>query len=159
MDPENRFKAPWDGLVKGITASIIALLFLVAAIILVESDNGLLASSLAAFFACVLILPFLWAPGGYVVEGRQVIVKRWIGETRITAAGEPRRWNWTWRGIRLWGSGGLYGFFGYFTFKGIGRVRMHITNRHNLVLVIDDKARKHLVSPDQPGRFILLLTR
>jgi len=156
---DNYFDAPWDDLVKGITGGTILLVTSIAVIVSAESDNPFLASGMITLLACVLVLPFLWAPRGYVVEANHVVVKRLIGEMRITVADEPRRWNWTWQGIRLWASGGLYGYFGHFAFKGIGRVHMHATNRHNFVLIKDEKSQKHVVSPDHPEKFIFLLRR
>ena len=159
MKAYNYFDASWDGLVKGITGGAILLLASIAVIVTIESDNLFLAVGVIGILACVLILPLLWAPCGYVVQANHVIVKRWIGETEIIVADEPRRWNWTWQGIRLWASGGLYGYFGHFAFRGIGRVHMHATNRHNFVLIKDDKSQKHVVSPDEPEKFIFLLNR
>ena len=129
----------------------------IAVAVAVESDNPFLASGVIALLAGGIVLPLLWAPRGYVVEANHVSVKRLIGEMRITVADEPKRWNWRWQGIRLWASGGLYGYFGYFAFRGVCRVHMHATNRHNFVLFSDDKSKKHVVSPDQPEKFIFLL--
>jgi hypothetical protein len=159
VNADSSFDAPWDGLVRGITGGTILLAISIVVVVSVESDNPFLASGVVVLLACVLVLPFLWAPRSYVVEANHVVVKRLIGETRITVADEPRRWNWTWQGIRLWGSGGLYGYFGHFAFRGIGRVHMHATNRHNFVLIRDERSQKHVVSPDQPEKFILLLRR
>lgn len=157
MNEQNYFEASWDGLVKGITGGTIVLVISIAMVLSMKLDRPFLASGFIVILVCILVLPFLWAPRGYAVESNDVVIKRLIGEMRIAAADQPRRWNWTWRGIRLWGSGGLYGYFGYFAFKGIGRVHMYATNRHNLVVIKDERSEKHLLSPDQPERFILLL--
>jgi hypothetical protein len=94
-----------------------------------------------------------------LLEKNMIIVKRIIGDLEIIVSNEPKIWKWTWWGGRLWASGGLYGYFGIFVFKGIGTVRVYATNRNNLVLVENVKNTKYLVSPDNIDRFMDLLNR
>ena len=124
---ERTFSALWAGLVKGTTMAVYVLLFSLAILFIFVLDNVLLVFSLIVLFGSILLLPYLWSPRGYVLNGREVVVKRLIGGLKIRFSGEPRRWRWTWRGLRLFGSGGLYGYFGLFIFKGTGRVWMHAT--------------------------------
>jgi hypothetical protein len=88
-----------------------------------------------------------------------IIIERIIGDVEITVSEESKIWKWTWLGIRLWASGGLYGYFGIFFFRGIGKVKMYATNRNNLVLVKDAKNTKYLISPDNVDKFMDLLNR
>jgi hypothetical protein len=85
--------------------------------------------------------------------------KRIIGDLEISVSKTPKIWKSTWLGGRLWASGGLYGYFGIFIFKGIGKVWMYVTNRNNLVLVEDAKHKKYLISPDNADRFTYLLNQ
>lgn len=154
MNSENEFPLSWDGLIKGMTAGVFVLLATLVVIFGLVLDNLPLAVGILTLFACILLMPLLWAPQGYALKGNMVIVRRRIGDVKIHAAKVSERWKWTWWGLRLFGSGGLYGYFGYFMFKGIGRVRMYATNRHNLVLLVDQKGSKVLVSPDDPENFV-----
>lgn len=154
MNMERDFSLSWDGLVKGMTTGVFLLLVTFTIIFGLFLDNLLLAVGIITLFVCVLLMPLLWAPQGYAVEGNLVTVRRRIGDVEIAVARMPERWRWTWWGLRLFGSGGLYGYFGYFIFKGIGGVRMYATNRHSLVLLVDKKGNRILVSPNESERFI-----
>jgi len=148
------YSATWDNLAKGVTIAIFLILISLGAVLILISRDLVLATAVVTFFSLILFLPYLWAPRGYVLDSDCVIVQRAIGDVKIRIAQLPSRWNWTWWGLRLLGSGGLYGYFGVFTFKGAGRVRMHATDRRKLVLVTDVKGRKYLLSPDDPEDFI-----
>jgi hypothetical protein len=137
-----------------VTFAVVALLVSVIGVLAVVAENPALTGLLTVLFGSALFLPYLWSPRAYVLSTDSVIVKRVLGDVRIVIAKEPKRWRWTWWGLRLWGSGGLYGYFGIFAFRGIGRVRMYATNRHNMVLIEDSMRRRHLLSPDDPERFI-----
>jgi len=150
------FAAPWDNLVKGVTICVFAVMIFVMIVFGIVADSPSILVGMLALYSVVLVSPYLWAPRAYTVTDNKIIVKRLIGDFQITAAQKPERWKWTWWGIRLFGSGGLYGYYGYFSFKGLGRVCMHATNRNNLVLVKDEKGRRFLLSPSEPDKFIQL---
>ena len=150
------FAAPWDNLVKGVTICVFAVMIFVMIVFGIVADSPSILVGMLALYSVVLVSPYLWAPRAYTVTDNKIIVKRLIGDSQITAAQKPERWKWTWWGIRLFGSGGLYGYYGYFSFKGLGRVCMHATNRNNLVLVKDEKGRRFLLSPSEPEKFIQL---
>ena len=151
---KTEFHSSWDSLVKGVTAAVFVLLISLTILFSYVSNNVLLVSVLMILYGSILFLPYLWSPRGYGISDRGVVVKRLIGNLIIENSGEPKRWQWTWWGLRLFGSGGLYGYFGLFALKGIGRVWMHATNRHNLVIIEDVRGREYLPSPDEPDKFI-----
>jgi hypothetical protein len=136
------------------TTGVAAMFASMISLLSVISKNVLFTAVLITLFGAVLIVTYLWAPQGYSVYDDLVVVKRLIGDTRIANPREVSRWNWTWWGIRLYGSGALFGYYGTFAFKGTGIVRMYATNRKNLVLVTDGDGKKYLLSPDDPERFI-----
>jgi hypothetical protein len=151
---EDGYSASWDNLVKGVTTGVFALMAIVIAILGLVSNSLPLVAALITLFGSVLLVIFLWAPRGYELHRNLVVVRRPIGDAKIVFSQAASRWNWTWLGLRLFGSGGMYGYYGIFTFKGIGTVRMHATNRRKLVLVTNVNGRKYLLSPDDPERFI-----
>lgn len=159
MKIKNYFSTSWDNLVKGVTISVFVLIVSLLIIFGFVIDDPYILVGLSISYFLILFLPFLWAPQGYYIHGNKVSVKRLIGDKRIIVAMEPKKWNWTWWGGRLFGSGGLYGYFGFFTFKGTGRVQMYSTNRHNLVLLRDNEGKKYLLSPKETDRFIQLLQK
>ena len=150
------FAAPWDNLVKGVTICVFAVMIFVMIVFGFVADSLSILVGMLALYSAILGSLYLWAPRAYTVTDNKIIVKRLIGDFQITAAQKPERWRWTWWGIRLFGSGGLYGYYGFFSFRDLGRVCMHATNRNNLVLVKDKKGRRFLLSPSEPGKFIQL---
>ena len=150
------FAAPWDNLVKAVTICVFAFMIFVMIVFGFVADSLSILVGMLALYSALLGSPYLWAPRAYTVTDNKIIVKRLISDFQITAAQKPERWRWTWWGIRLFGSGGLYGYYGYFSFRGLGRVCMHATNRNNLVLVKDEKGRRFLLSPSEPDKFIQL---
>ena len=158
MKEETYISAPWDNVVKGVTLGIF--IFIISLIILSSStiDNVIIIGGIIILYASVLFIPYLWAPRGYFISKKKVFVKRLIGNVAISFIEEPRRWRWTWWGVRLFASGGMYGYYGLFSFRGIGRVWMYATNRHNLILMKTEQGRKVVLSPKDPEEFIKLLS-
>jgi len=159
MNAESSFSLSWDGLIKGMTAGVSLLFIMLMLVFTLVLDNLTLTVGIMVLFVCILLMPLLWTPQGYAIKGNLVTVSRRIGEVEISVARAPKRWKWTWWGVRLFGSGGLHGYLGHFIFKGIGKVRMYATNRHSLVLLVDEKGNKTLVSPNEPERFIQQLRK
>lgn len=154
MNSENEFPLSWDDLIKGMTTTVFVLLATLVVVFGFALDSLPLVVGVLTLFACVFLMPLLWAPQSYALKNNVVTVRRRIGDVKIHVKKVLGRWKWTWWGLRLFGSGGLYGYFGYFMFKGIGRVRMYATNRHNLVLLVDEKDSRILVSPNDPENFV-----
>ena len=151
---DDAYPVSWDNLVKAVTIGVFVLLASVIITLGIVVRSHLLSAALVVAAGAVLFVPYLWAPRGYILHDNEVVVKRLIGDAKIAVAEAASHWKWTWWGLRLFGSGGLYGYYGIFTFKGTGMVRMHATNRHKLVLIRDVKGKRHLLSPDDPERFV-----
>jgi len=105
----------------------------------------------------VLAMCVAYSPRGYVVRGRSILVKRLAGTVRIPLDGvrEARRATPDdFRGcIRLWGSGGLFGYYGVFSTNNLGKSTWYVTNRSNSIVVITD-AKTLLFSPDDTDAFL-----
>jgi Bacterial PH domain len=55
--------------------------------------------------------------------------------------------------IRLWGSGGLFGYYGLFRTSALGKSTWYVTNRRNIVVVIT-ASKTALFSPDDVDAFL-----
>ena len=55
--------------------------------------------------------------------------------------------------LRLWGSGGAWGNFGYFWSKRLGIFKLYLTN-NNFVLIEMENGKKIFVSPDKIDPFV-----
>jgi hypothetical protein len=107
----------------------------------------------AAFL--ILLLTYSFSPQGFSVgpegvrlheAGNSVLLP--LASLRRARRAEPRELC----GLRTFGSGGLFGFFGWFWSRQFGHYRAFVTNRHRLVLIEAD--RVYLLSPDRPEEFL-----
>lgn len=144
-----KFAASFDRTTKIVSGLVC--LFLLAIVIVI---HNLLASWLAAL---VLIVALAYAPRGYMLEGRSILVRRFAGRAVIALDDirEARRATAEdFRGSRrLWGSGGLFGYYGTFSTDKLGKSTWYVTNRSNCVVVITGR-KTALFSPDDANGFL-----
>lgn len=111
----------------------------------------------AALGAAVIAVSYAYSPRGYTIAERSIIVRRLIGPIRIpleeirdlrTATGDDFRGC-----IRLWGNGGLFGYYGLFRTSKLGKCTWHVTNRDNGVVLIT-ASKTVVLSPDDVKGFM-----
>lgn len=143
------FTTSYDRTTKIITAGVLAVLLFAG----ILTQNILVGCLLGL----VVVLSFAYSPLGYAVSERSIVVKRLIGGARIPLEGvrEARRTTSDdLRGcIRLWGSGGMFGYYGLFRTSEFGKCWWYVTNRQNTVVVITDE-QTALFSPDDVDGFL-----
>ena len=107
--------------------------------------------------ALVVVLSYAYSPRGYRLAERSIVVKRLIGGARIPLeqVREARRMTSDdLRGcMRLWGSGGMFGYYGLFRTSKLKKCWWYVTDRRNTVVVITD-AKTALFSPDDVDGFL-----
>ncbi len=103
-------------------------------------------------------LSYAYSPRGYSVGQGAITVKRVIGGIRIPLEGmrqiraaEPDDFKGC---IRLWGSGGLFGYYGLFRTSKLGRCTWHVTDRKHGVVITSADGRTYVVSPDDVAGFL-----
>ncbi len=143
------FSASYD-----LTTKIVSLLAFAAVIGAVAASR----SAVIAFLLFVAIfMTYAYSPRGYTCEGRSVIVRRLVGDVTIPLDGLREARPTTgddFRGcMRLWGSGGLFGYFGSFRTKKLGKSTWYVTNRKNTVVVVT-ASKTALFSPDDANGFL-----
>lgn len=133
---------------------------IVSLLVFVAAVGAALASHIPAvafilFF--VICLTYAYSPRGYACEGPSITVKRLVGDVVIPLQGLREARAATkddFRGcLRLWGSGGLFGYFGTFRTRKLGKSTWYVTNRRNAVVVVTD-SRTALFSPDDVNGFL-----
>lgn len=147
---ENRsFSASYDRMTKII--SVLVCVLLVAVGILTK------IFAVAALGWLVIAIGYAYSPLGYEVAERSVIVRRLVGRVSIPL-GDLREIRAAttddFRGcIRLWGSGGMFGYYGLFRTSKLGKCTWYVTNRAKAVVLVT--ARKTAVfSPDDIDGFL-----
>jgi hypothetical protein len=108
-----------------------------------------IASSVTVLTISILAIQFLFSPRGYKLTSTEVTIQRPIRSISIpyNQIIGVNQLNWTWRGLRLGGSGGLYGYFGLFYLSNLGKVWMYVTNKNKMLLIKCINGRNYLISP------------
>ena len=146
------FTASYDRTTKIISTVACAVLLL----------PGVLTQNAIVLALSVLVvgLSFAYSPRGYALRERSIFVKRLIGGVRIPLEHmrEARRTTSDdFRGsIRLWGSGGMFGYYGLFRTSKLKKCWWYVTDRRNTVVVITDE-KTALFSPDDVDGFLAAL--
>jgi hypothetical protein len=114
----------------------------------------------AAIGVLVIGLGYGYSPRGYRIENQAIVVRRLAGSVRISLESirEARAAATDdFRGcIRLWGSGGLFGYYGLFLTSKLGKSTWYVTDRSHGVVVITG-AKTVVLSPDEVDRFLAAL--
>ncbi len=144
------FSASYD-----LTTKIVSALVFVAALGAVVASHNVVVAFLL-FLG--IILSYAYSARGYVCEGRAVIVKRLVGdvtipldglrEARVTAKDDFRGCR------RLWGNGGLFGYYGLFRTTKLGKCTWYVTNRKNAVVLVTE-SKTVVLSPDDVAGFLV----
>ncbi len=147
--PATTFTASYDR----VTAIVSAIVCLAPVLIGLLTHNTVATALLIA----LILLTYLWSPRSYSVSAESITVNRLVGGRRIplTQVRELRRAtpeDLSGR-IRLWASGGLFGYFGLFRTAKLGASRWYITNRRNIV-ILSTVAGTTLFSPDDVDAFL-----
>jgi hypothetical protein len=158
MTSDQRFSAPWSTSVLVITYAVLGLMAGVAIVCHQQAppDTRWLATGILA--AIVLVtLPF--SVRGYVLTSEALWIERWgwrhaiplSDVVSVTADPEALRGS-----LRLFASGGLFGFFGIFWSRRLGIFRAYCTAPKRCVLL---KLRQRTVvfSPENPETFVAAL--
>lgn len=147
-----RFSASYDRTTKIVSATVAG--FLLALALALQS---VIVGSISAV---LLVLAYAFSPRGYTIADESILIDRLVGTVQIPLRGlrEARRSTADdFRGaIRLFGDGGLFGYYGLFRTARLGKSHWYMTNRSNAV-VVRTADRVVVVSPDDPESFLLAL--
>jgi hypothetical protein len=143
------FAVSYDAAVKVISTAIIGILAVVA---LASHSSMALAVG-----ALIVLLSFAWSPRGYQVEDRSILVNRLAGKARIPLddvreVRESASEDFT-GCIRLFGNGGVFGYYGLFRTAKLGKSTWYLTNRKRSVVVVT-ASKTALFSPDDVEGFL-----
>jgi Bacterial PH domain len=137
------FTASFDTTTKVISAAICIFLAAIA----IVTHNAIIAGVGAA----LIFLAYAYSPQAYAIEDRAILVKRLIGSASIPLEGIRAARAATADDlsgcIRLWGNGGLFGYYGLFRTSKLGNCWWYVANRRNTVVVVTEK-KTALFSPD-----------
>lgn len=148
------FSLSLDRLSMGITIGTMTLLFAttISPFFLSPEDITPLYF-LIPFFILIITLPYLWKPRLYEVSNDALIIHRLIRPVVIPIAdiinireGQKEEFK---NSIRLFGSGGFFGFYGKFRNNTLKSYTMHASRMSRFVLIFTDNGLK-VITPDDP---------
>jgi len=152
------FRARYDGLVIGITAFSVLIMGTVSLPVLLFAPQRF-SSFVVLFLLVVVAVTYGLSPRGFSLSPDGLRIHRPFGAhvlpyDRIRSArrAQPKELC----GLRTFGSGGMFGFFGWFWNRKLGHYRAYVTHRQDMVLV--EAERPYLLSPDLPDDFLLALS-
>lgn len=157
------FSAPWSTSVKIISVAVMAILLVASLAVAPALPPKVPAFSrwLLGMMPLLIILSTLpFVVRGYALGARELEIRRFGWSNRIpfadivSAEANPDAMNGS---LRLCGSGGLFGFFGWFWNRQLGMYRAYCTDLKRCVIV-RLRTRTIVVSPDEPERFVVELT-
>lgn len=145
----SQFAASYDRTTKIVSPVVCAILLLVAAVV----PNLYLAS----ISPLIILVAYAYSVRSYAVAEGAIVVRRLAGNVRVPLQEfrEARRAGPDdFQGcLRLWGSGGLFGYYGLFRTARLGRCTWYVTDRKNSV-VVRTGSKTLLYSPDDVDGFL-----
>ena len=148
-DQTSSFPAPYDRTAKITSATVCAVMLIVTVVTrqAVVGGVGLL----------ILGLAYAFSPRSYSVAGGSVVVRRLVGELRVPLEGvreaRPAAGDDFSGCIRLWGNGGLFGYYGLFRTSKLGKCRWYVTDRSRAVVIVTE-TKTALFSPEDVSGFL-----
>ncbi len=126
-----------DNLAKTLTAAYFVICIFVT--FLIYSISFFIGTLLACFLAVVTVLTYLLTPLKVIPEEKGVRIKRVAGSVFIPYREIKNVTTAKFPAFRLLGSGGLFGFYGIFYSKNIGKVKVYSRSRKGLVILETEK--------------------
>jgi hypothetical protein len=104
-----------------------------------------------------MIVSYAYSPRGYAIQERSITIKRLAGNARFplerVREARPATADDLRGSIRLWGNGGVFGYYGLFRTSKLGKCTWYLANRSHAVVVISDE-KTVLFSPDDVDDFL-----
>ena len=159
------YKASMDNAAKGITAgvSVLFAVIIIAQFSLIPQTGWIIPVCVTAGLVIIYIVLFGFKPAGYRITEKEITIRRLFGDVQIDRQQiksitvidrEELRWS-----LRLFGVGGVFGYFGTFANRKIGKMTWYATRRNTPVLLITIENKKIILTPDDPVQFVAVFER
>lgn len=156
-----RFAAPYGKSTKYITIFTILLLAGMALLFFfMNREISYLSAIIFAFLAMgIIFFSYAFSPLSYTLNHKEIKITRMIKSISIPLSGvkdvkfDPPSGNL--RAVRLFGSGGLFGYYGRFKSSHLGVHYRYLTDCKRSVVIHAEKT--YVISPDKPEMFVELV--
>lgn len=113
---------------------------------------------LAILLLIIYLLCMLLKPLSYEISEDELVIHRLIKSVRINRSDieslELKEKSDLKGTIRIFGVGGLFGWYGKFANSQLGNMTWYVTRRDKPVLIIKKDSKKILISPDEAEAFV-----
>jgi hypothetical protein len=149
--------APLDRGTRLITFSFVVVLAFLTGLTAAAAPNARWAGGVIAVAAAALLAGFGYAPAAFeAAPGTLRVQRRLFGSRTFVLGGAvgrmPRQFGLG--GIRLWGSGGIWGHYGLYWRRDVGRYYAYVTDRTRLGACETADGRAVVVSPADPDGLV-----
>ena len=154
------FTTSLDRLAKGVTIGVTILFatIIIEQFISFTDGDSTIPVSIPILLLLVYFLAFGFQPISYVLTPEQLIIHRLISNVKINRTEiksveqiDKTRLRLT---IRIFGVGGLFGYFGKFLNTKLGSTTWYATRRDKAVLITTVNNKKIVITPDNPEEFV-----
>ena len=148
--------ASFDGMTTALTAVFVLAIACGGIGVSVAAPNAGIAVLILGAAGVILVLSYGFAPAAYVLSPDRSlrVVRRLFGTVRFSITKvAPVEHGFGIGGVRLMGSGGVFGWYGIYWRPRFGRYRAFVTHRQRL-LRCEGPRGPILISPDDPTAFL-----
>ena len=153
------YKTSLDGLAKTVTITVTALftLIIIAQFSPITSEGIPNKLFVPVLLGSIYFITYAFRPIKYEVNDHNLIIRRLVGDVKISLKEiitaeriDSGKTSWAWR---IFGVGGLFGYYGKFTNTQLGSMTWYATRRDKIVLVKTKTGKKIILTPDEPEKF------
>jgi len=152
------YKASFDSFTKTLTACICILFLGILIFNLKMMFHARLAEDILIHGGVILLLIlvftgcYLFSVNDYAIDGGNLLIRRPVGDKKIPISeiSDARKIEQgeMFGTIRIFGNGGLFGYYGKFYNRSLGSMTVYTTQRKNRVLLQMKNGKKIVLSPD-----------
>ncbi len=159
------YSASMDKLTKGITIGFTILFFATnLAVFSFSFKEHLLSSSLLLIgLTLMYLLVYIYRPQYYQLTDDFLVIQRRISGVRIERSfiknSEQISSDQLRYAMRVFGVGGVFGYFGKFRTSKMGMMTWYATRRDRFVLVETFEGKKIILTPDEPEKMVVEMNK
>ena len=154
------YKTSLDNLAKVLTI-VITILFagiIVGQFSFIKDEEKSVPVFTTIFLSLIYFGTFLFRPISYKLTDNKLIIHRplsdiKINRTEIKSVEQLEKTKLSWA-FRVFGVGGLFGYWGKFSNTKLGSMNWYATRRNNAVLVTTIYNKKIILTPNEPEKFV-----
>ena len=155
------YKTSLDNLAKVVT-SIITIsfaVFIVGQFLLMKAEGKFVPNIATILLSLIYFGTFSFRPISYKLTDKKLIIHRPLSDIKIDRTEiktveqlDKEKLSWA---VRIFGVGGLFGYWGKFSNTKVGSMTWYATRRNNAVLVTTIHNKKIVLTPNEPEKFII----